>query len=297
MSLELKGILPILSTPFHEDGRIDEASLIRLIRYCLENGAHGLAGLGDVSECHKLTEAERKRITDLMVREAAGCVPVIVGVSAASVAATVLFSRYAEDAGADVLLVKPTPVGAMNEAAVRALFEAVAEATTLPLMAHDMETPAPLSTALLRQLADDLPQLRYVKEEWSPCGWKIAEIRAALGDRLALITGQGGRSILDDFQRGAVGNMPGCHVLKPLVKIYHHLQAGEWDAARAEHNRIAPLILFRQLPAWGVTVTKEIFHHYGLFTTPTLRPPTGLLLDDRDRRELRAILESVGGVM
>jgi 4-hydroxy-tetrahydrodipicolinate synthase len=297
MAVELHGILPILSTPFQADGRIDEPSLVRLIHYCLENGAHGLAGLGDVSECHKLTEEERRHITNRMVRETAGKVPVIVGVSAGSVAATVLFSRYAEDAGADVLLVKPTPMGAMNEAAVRALFEAVAGATSLPLMAHDMETPVPLSTALLKKLADDFPQLRYVKEEWSPCGRKIAEIRAACGDRLAIITGQGGRSFLDDFQRGAVGNMPGCHVLKPLVKIYRHLQVGEWDAARAEHHRIAPLILFRQLPAWGVAATKEIFHYYGLFAGTTLRPPTGLLLDDQDRRELRAILESIGGVM
>ena len=189
MSVEIKGILPILSTPFHPDGSPDETSLIRLIHYCLENGAHGIAGLGDVSECHKLTEKERQRITDLMVREIAGQVPVIVGVSATSVAATVLYSRYAEEAGADVLLVKPTPVGAMNEGGVRALFEAVAEATALPLMAHDMETPASIPTPLLQQLAADLPQLRYIKEEWSPCGWKIAEIQAACGDSMAIITG------------------------------------------------------------------------------------------------------------
>ena len=43
MAQELRGIVPVLITPFDEQGELDEGSLRREVEYCIEQGAHGLA--------------------------------------------------------------------------------------------------------------------------------------------------------------------------------------------------------------------------------------------------------------
>lgn len=297
MAVKIKGVVPILSTPFDGEGQLDIESLRRLIRYCLDAGAVALAGLGDVSECHKLTESERCRIADVMVEEAGGKVPVIVGASATSIEATVLHARYATDAGADIVLVKPTIVGLVNERAIRALYDEVASATDLPIMLHDQDQPWPVPVRVLAELVEQIPQIQYIKEEIIPSGQKVRALRDACGEELTIISGLGGRSFVDDLIRGADGNMPGCHIIKPLVNVYERMREGDEAAARREHNRVSPLIVFRQVPAWGAAITKEILCMHGIISTTKMREPAGMLPDDDDRRELKAILESIGPVI
>ena len=49
--VELRGIFPIVYTPFDADGRIDEEDLERLIEHLIAAGVHGLAAVGGASEC------------------------------------------------------------------------------------------------------------------------------------------------------------------------------------------------------------------------------------------------------
>ena len=55
----MRGVYPILVTPFDERGRIDEESLRRLIDFNLDAGVHGL-GIAMASEVLKLTDPERR---------------------------------------------------------------------------------------------------------------------------------------------------------------------------------------------------------------------------------------------
>lgn len=57
---DLRGIFPIVYTPFDDEGGIDEEDLGRLLDYMIDAGTHGLAAVGGASECHKLTVPERK---------------------------------------------------------------------------------------------------------------------------------------------------------------------------------------------------------------------------------------------
>lgn len=54
----MRGIFPILLTPFDDDGRIDEESLRSEVDFNLAAGVHGLG-----SEFLTLTEEERQRVT------------------------------------------------------------------------------------------------------------------------------------------------------------------------------------------------------------------------------------------
>ena len=59
---ELRGVLPILSTPFDEAGALDEASLRTLVRREVEAGVHGLTILGIAGEVYKLLDAKTGKL-------------------------------------------------------------------------------------------------------------------------------------------------------------------------------------------------------------------------------------------
>jgi len=57
----LKGIIPILPTPFDETGEVDLASLRNLVNHLIDQGVNGLGTLALASEGYKLTEGSGGR--------------------------------------------------------------------------------------------------------------------------------------------------------------------------------------------------------------------------------------------
>ena len=88
----VRGIFPILLTPFDDDGRIDEESLRSEVEFTLKAGVHGL-GLALGSEFLKMTEEERQRVTKVVVDQVRGRVPVVVNTGAQSNVVAALYSR------------------------------------------------------------------------------------------------------------------------------------------------------------------------------------------------------------
>src|SRR5690554_5532774 len=104
---EIRGIIPILPTPFHDDGRVDEAGMRSVVRYVLAAGAHGVAFPAMASEFYSLTDTERVRLTELIIHEVGGAVPVV-GTATAQNADTALELATAVDRlGVDAIIVMP----------------------------------------------------------------------------------------------------------------------------------------------------------------------------------------------
>src|SRR5688572_4279608 len=102
----LQGVVPILVTPFDEDGAIDEASLRDLVDFNIAAGVHGL-GVALGSEIFKLSEPEREQVTRIVVDQVGGRVPVVINTGAPGTELAVHYSRMAEHDGADALMVIP----------------------------------------------------------------------------------------------------------------------------------------------------------------------------------------------
>ena len=77
-----QGVFTICPTPFSADGVVDEASIATLVEFQIEAGVAGLAILGFLGELHKLSGLERQQVIRAFVAQAAGRVPVWVGVRA-----------------------------------------------------------------------------------------------------------------------------------------------------------------------------------------------------------------------
>ena len=110
-ALELRGSLPASLCPFKADGAIDEEAFASHVRWLVSaSRGGGVVCNGHAGEVGSLTAAERRRVVELAVREAAGRAPVIAGIYTDSTAEAARLARDATEAGASALLVFPPSV-------------------------------------------------------------------------------------------------------------------------------------------------------------------------------------------
>ena len=284
----IRGILPVLATPFDRSGEVIEDELRALVRFMLDRGAHGLSAVGEASESPRLTREERMRLAEVVVEQAGSRVPVIVGVSAPNARESAVLAEHAASIGAVAVFLLPPP-GATNLDAFAA-FRRVADACGIPLMLQDQQFP--MSVAAIARLVADEPRVRYVKEEVSApavATLKMSEIRAAAGEGLLLVGGRGGQAIVTELRRGAVASMPSCLGVPGLVRTYEAFARGDVAMARAEAARNAPVLLMRA--QYSQQIVKAYLHAIGVFSTDLMREPAGSRVDDVDLAELLDAIE------
>ena len=162
-SVRLEGVFPILVTPFDGTGRIDEDSLARLVEFNLAAGVHGV-GVAIGSEMFKLSEAERALVTRRVIETVKKRVPVVINTGAGGTDLAVTYSRSAEEAGADALMIMPPAFMPAGPAEVLDYFRAISAAVGIPIFLQD--TPAaPIPPGLARRIAEECERVRYIKVE------------------------------------------------------------------------------------------------------------------------------------
>ena len=286
--VDLRGIFPVVYTPFDARGRIDEEDLERLVEHLIAAGARGLAAVGGASEAHKLPVAERTWLAERTIAFARDRVPVVVGTSAANTAESVELSRYAAEVGAVAVFSTPPLFGAVTPESLRYHYGALAAAVAVPVMVQDaLVSVAPAQVA---RLAEEFPPVCYAKEEApGDAGHRIGELTRL---RPSLKVLSGGSHLLDELARGAQGAIPGSIGVADLCLAYARHVAGDHDGARAAFDHFTPLAFWRlQFPLLGA---KEVLRRIGVFKAAHLREPAGEVLDAQDHRELSAIMERMG---
>jgi dihydrodipicolinate synthase/N-acetylneuraminate lyase len=78
---ELKGVIPVVQTPVHEDGSIDTGGIERLTKYLAGTGVGGYWALGTGSEDMNLSFEKRLTVARAITSANAGKLPLILGAS------------------------------------------------------------------------------------------------------------------------------------------------------------------------------------------------------------------------
>lgn len=288
----MRGVFPILITPFDEAGRIDEDSLRRLVDFDIAAGVHGL-GVALGSEIFKLSEAERDQVTRIVVDQVRGRVPVVINTGAPGTDLAVFYSQTAEQNGADALMILPPSFMPASGPEVLDYFRAINQAVKIPIFLQDTPT-APIAAGLARQLADECEWIRYIKVESIPITAKVAEMVAKAEDRLIVFGGAGGGYFIEELRRGSVGTMPFCSQPEAFVEVWNLCQAGNERTARAVFDRaIAPINrIAAQSPGIFYHVHKELLRHRGVIRTAKVRSPAPPV-DALTQRELAELLEEI----
>jgi 1-pyrroline-4-hydroxy-2-carboxylate deaminase len=289
--MEFEGIVPAATTPFAASGAVDEAALERNVTAYLDAGVHGLVANGTMGEAGSLSPHERRTVVGTIARAAAGRVPVIAGVSAATPSAVIGFAADAAEAGASALMMLP-PLGYRGDAReIAAFYRAVAEASGLPLMAYN--NPAASGTdmapALIAELGREIENLVAVKE----CSGDVRRIPAIIeaAPDLEVLVG-GDDWALEGFCAGATGWVTGVADVAPAecVELWERCRAGDLEPARAIYRRLLPLARFDMTPKL-VQYFKAAMDEVGLTGGP-VRPPR-LELTAPERDELAAALRAL----
>lgn len=297
MSQSWRGIFPIVITPFTESYELDEASLRRVVRFCIEAGARGLVGPANASEFATLSDDERRRWIGIVVSECGGQIPVVAATTSGHALPAVALSRYAQEIGADCIMAMPPHVLHPDAEGCYEYYRALSSALEIPVMIQNYIGPVgtPMSPSLIARMCQELPQVQYVKEETLPSSRMISATIAAAGPYCkGVYGGIAGQYLLDEHRRGAAGNMPACQTTDVLQAVWDRLEAGDEGSARAIFNRVLPLISYER--QYGVALYKEVMYRRGVIATRVCRAP-GRELDGWDRLELDAILADVAPLM
>ncbi len=285
-----RGIFVILITAFQEDASLDVPSLCRQVDYCIDAGVQGVVGPANASEFATLSDVEREEWICAVADACAGRVPFVAATSGLSDKVAGDFSAWAIAQGADGIMAMPPYILHPDAEGCYRYYARINARVSKPIVIQNYEGPVgtPMSASLMSRLCRELEWVRYVKEETFPEPRQLTATLAATGSAChGVFGGQGGVYILDEFRRGACGNMPASQLAAQHVRLWQLLDAEDPAGARALYNRILPLIAFERLH--GVAAYKEILHRRGVFSTTCSRKP-GATLDEYDLAELNEIL-------
>ena len=292
--LALHGCIPILATPFADDGALAPDGIDRQVEWLLGEGAAGVACNAIASEGYKLTEAERDAVVERTVAVVNGRVPVVASADGTGVEPAIDRARRAACLGAAALMVLPPYFVKPDGNSLLDYFERIGDAAGIPLIVQDAPqlTGVAMAPTLWARMAERIPSFRYIKVEGTPQGHTISEALRLCGDRLGVFCGWGGLSILDALERGSIGSMPAGNFTREFAGIQAAWEAGDWAEAEHLFDAAIPFVLWTmQSIDFSVATTKEEFRRRGIFTSNHQRG-LAVRLDDVSRGQLTRFLDA-----
>jgi 2-keto-3-deoxy-L-arabinonate dehydratase len=286
----MEGVFPIVATTFNDDGSLDLKSQTALLNHLLEAGAHGLGLFGNASEGYTLMPEERVALLKLVVRETAGRVSIVASTGHTGTDAAVRTSQEAEALGASALMILPPYYLRPDADGLMYYFESISKAVRIPIMVQDapLMTQVTMPPNFLLRLADELENVRYVKVEAPPTPSKISKVVQAGSGKLIVFGGLNGQFLIEEFERGARGTMPGSDMTSLYVDLWRKLEAGDMPGAWKLFSRMLPLMRFELQPGMGVSAMKHNLHDQGVIRSTRVRHPT-VSLGAESLRELEIL--------
>lgn len=290
------GVFPIAPTPFHEDGRIDEASIDRLIERYLAAGSNGVTVLGILGEAPKLDAAESLAITARFI-DGFGSLPVIVGVSAPGFAAMRSLAHAVMERGAAGVMIAPPPSLRTDEQITGYFRQAVqAIGTDIPFVLQDypLTLTVQMTPKVIRQIVTENPSCVMLKHEDWPGLEKITALRGFQKEgsmrEISILTGNGGLFLDFEMERGVDGAMTGYAFPEMLSAVVRLQKEGRRDEAHDLFDAHLPLLRYEQQQGVGLSVRKYVLMRRGILSCDAQRQP-GSTLTAKAQAEVDYLLE------
>jgi len=236
-----RGSIVALITPFR-DGRIDEKAFQSLVEWQIAEGTDALVPCGTTGESPTLSHDEHKRIVELCIEVARGRRPVIAGTGSNSTEEAIELTRHAKKAGADAALIVSPYYNRPTQEGLYRHFKAIHDAVDLPIVVYNIppRCVVDISVETMARLAE-LPNIIGVKDATGDVT-RITRQRIACGEDFCQLSGDDGLA-LGQMAHGAVGCISVTANIAPrhLADFQKAALAGDFAAARAQHDRLQPL--------------------------------------------------------
>ena len=165
------GIIPPLATPLLDRDTLDIAGLERLVEHVLAGGVHGLFVLGTTGEGPALPLPVRRAVVERTVRQVAGRVPVLVGISDTVLADSVALATIAAERGAAAVVAAPPYYFPSGQEPLERWCRTLVAGLPLPLLLYNMPEMVKtiLAAGTVERLAD-LPGIVGIKDSGGDLG-------------------------------------------------------------------------------------------------------------------------------
>ncbi|MFZ0216970.1 MAG: dihydrodipicolinate synthase family protein [Candidatus Dormiibacterota bacterium] len=298
MPVELgAGAYGILLTTYDDADRILHRDLTAQAEF-VASTAQGVVWPVMASEFYLLSADEIEAGFPAVVEGVAGRVPFVAGVSQLTTRDAVRLTKAAAKAGADAVIAMPPYLKKAVGEDLVAYFRAIAE-VGLPIVVQNhnaMGTAGPMSVEELRQLAETFPEVQHLKEEAPVLPGTITRVLRALpGAYRHILSGGGGRFLVDELRRGGSGTMAACEWVDLLGAVYRAWERGDEAEARRLHDRVLPGIVLEL--AYGMPGAKEVLRRRGITRSATSRLSAGSSLDEWALQEIDATLSRLADVL
>lgn len=183
-----KGAGVAIITPFTEDG-VNYDELGRIIEDQIANGTDAIIITGTTGESSTMSDEEHKEAIRYTVEKVNKRIPVIAGTGSNETSYAIQLSKYAEEVGADGLLLVTPYYNKATQKGLIAHYTAIADAVNIPIILYNVpsRTGVTIQIPTFVELAKH-PNIVAVKEASGNLS-AVAKIRHAVGDALDIYSG------------------------------------------------------------------------------------------------------------
>lgn len=287
---EIHGIIAYPITPFTADtAGIDTERLASLVDRLVSSGVHAIAPLGSTGELAYLDEPEFDTVVDTTMAAVNGRVPAIVGVSDLTTANTIRRAQYAQQAGADAVMILPVSYWKLTDREIAQHYHSIGESIDIPIMAYNNPATSgvDMSPELLVTMFDNIGNVTMVKESTGDLS-RMRRIAELSDGQLPFYNGSN-PLVLDALKVGASGWCTAAPNLRPqpCIDLYNAVRADDLEKAQILYDDLKPLLQF--IVAGGLPTTVKAGLDLLGFPAGDPRAPL-LALDEQGRAQLKQLL-------
>ena len=290
---DVKGVIAAIVTPFDQNGQISSPAIEAIVEYLVSNGVHAIMTTGGTGEFPHLLRDERKYVTQLVVEQINGRIPVIAGTASCSTQETLLLMDDAAEAGASAAIVVAPYYFMLPQESLYAYYMELADRGALPVILYNnpLYTGNNLSPATMARLAGH-ERIIGVKQSNDNMGELVELVRLA-GHQMAVTTGIDSQ-FYPALCIGATGifSTAASVIPRQMVEVYSLFQQGKRDEALKLHMRLQLLNRFLEYDPGYVAPAKEALTMLGYPAGPVRRPLPDLT--EEERQGVRDALVELG---
>jgi len=235
-----KGSMPALVTPF-KNGEVDTDTLKHLVEWHIAEGSHGLVPVGTTGESPTLSHEEHELVVEIVVKTAAGRVPVIAGAGSNNTSESIRLVKHAKKVGAQAALVVTPYYNKPTQRGLIAHYTALNDCG-LPIIIYNIpgRSVVDMSAATMGTLAA-LPNIVGVKDSTGDVG-RVSEQRITCGVDFCQLSGEDAQALGHRAMGGSGCISVTANVAPRLCAEFQNaLTAGDFATALAYQDRLMPL--------------------------------------------------------
>jgi len=188
-------VLVVQLTPFKENGKLDIEGLKDNTSFLVEKGKDKglvLVPTGSTGEHYAMLDDERKEVIKTVVDVANGKVPVIAGTGHSGTFPTIEYSKYAQDVGADGVMVVLPYYHVPEEEGLYQHYAKISEALDIGILIYNNADVSKIyiKPSLMKRIVENIPNIIGVKEN-TPYIATLYEHVKTVGDKVPILQGRG----------------------------------------------------------------------------------------------------------